>query len=221
MLVDKYGTKSASYYGNYRQDILQLVPKHVGKVLEIGCGTGNTLAYLKDNGHCDWIGGVELFADAASQAASKLDWISQDNIEEMELQIEASSIDMILCLDVLEHLVNPQKVVAYLHTLLTPGGIIIASIPNVRHYSVVVPLVFGGQWEYKSAGGILDNTHLRFFVKNTAIELMESSGLKLDKVINNYAGKKGNVMNIMTLSLLRHFFSLQYFIRVKNIRSST
>ncbi len=216
MLLDKYKVKEESYYGNYRKDILQMLPTHVNKVLEIGCGTGNTLAYLKGNGYCDWVGGVELFRDAANKAATKLDWICEGNIEEIELSIEPGSIDIILCLDVLEHLINPQEVVKYLHTLLTPGGIIIASIPNVRHYSVVIPLFFLGQWDYKSTGGVLDNTHLRFFVKSTAIKLMESSGLKLDKIVSNLAGKKALIMNIITFNLFRHLFSLQYFIRVKN-----
>jgi 2-polyprenyl-3-methyl-5-hydroxy-6-metoxy-1,4-benzoquinol methylase len=184
MLEEKYSKKNSSYYGNYRSDILPLMPKHVARVLEVGCGTGNTLAYLKANGYCDWIGGVELFPDAIEEARCKLDELYEGNIEHIKLQVDEGSIDVILCLDVLEHLVNPEKVVAYLHTLLAPGGIIVASIPNVRHYSVVFPLLFGGKWEYKNSG-ILDNTHLRFFVRKTATNLMQSSGLTIDKIATN------------------------------------
>jgi 2-polyprenyl-3-methyl-5-hydroxy-6-metoxy-1,4-benzoquinol methylase len=213
---DKYEIKTEScYYGNYRQDILPLVPKHVGKVLEIGCGTGNTLAYLKANGYCEWVGGVELFPDAAREAALKLDLLYEADVEQMGLPIAAGSIDMILCLDVLEHLVDPQKVVTYLDTLLAPGGVIIASIPNVRHNSVVIPLVFKNQWEYKTVG-VLDNTHLRFFVKSTAIELMRSSGLKLEKCIgsNFYADRWDRLFNTLTLGLMQSFFFKNYLVKV-------
>ena len=215
MLQDKYETKTDDYYGNYRQDILPLVPKHVRKVLEIGCGTGNTLAYLKDNGYCDWVCGVELFPNAAREAALKLDNLYEDNVEEMRLPIDPASIDMILCLDVLEHLVNPEKVVAYLHTLLTPGGIIIASIPNVRHYTASFPLLFQDKWDYKS-DGILDVTHLRFFVRKTAIKLMESSGLVVEIAMPNVLGKTLRTINNCSFHIFESFFAIQYLIRATN-----
>ncbi|WP_208103072.1 hypothetical protein, partial [Escherichia coli] len=48
------------------------------------------------------------------------------------------------------------------------------SLPNVRHYSVVLPLLFGGRWDYEDAG-LLDRTHLRFFTKASAKALLSSS----------------------------------------------
>lgn len=215
MLEEKYREKIGSYYGNYRSDILPLLPKHVGKVLEIGCGTGNTLAYMKANGYCDWTCGVDLFPSAVEEAATKLDRVYQGNVEQTDLPIEPGSIDLILCLDVLEHLVNPQKVVAYLHTLLAPGGVIIASIPNVRHRSVVLPLVFGNKWEYRDSG-VLDNTHLRFFVKSTAIELMKSSGLKLEMVApSTFYGDRIDKM-VSNIPLVGSFFVINYLVKVSN-----
>jgi 2-polyprenyl-3-methyl-5-hydroxy-6-metoxy-1,4-benzoquinol methylase len=218
-LQDKYETKTGNYYDNYRQDILPLMPDHVSRVLEIGCGTGNTLAYLKANGYCDWICGVELFPDAASQAVTKLDRLYQTNIEERELPIESGSIDLILCLDVLEHLVDPHQVVAYLDHLLVPGGVIIASIPNVRHKSVVMPLVFKNQWNYID-GGVLDHTHLRFFVKDTAIDLMRSSGLQLEKCAGShfYADRWDRLLNQLTFSVFHSFLFKNYLIKVSKNR---
>ena len=218
-MQDKYEIKTSSYYGNYRQDILPLVPNHASRVLEIGCGTGNTLTHLKANGYCDWICGVELFPDAAIQAAPKLDRLYQTNIEETELPIESGSIDLILCLDVLEHLVDPHKVIAYLDRLLAPGGVIIASIPNVRHNSVVMPLVFKNQWNYRD-GGVLDHTHLRFFVEDTAVDLMKSSGLQLDKCIgsNFYADRWDRLLNQLTLGVFSSFFFKNYLVKVSKIR---
>ncbi len=53
---------------------------------------------------------------------------------------------------------------------------IVASLPNVRHYRVSGGLLFRGRWHLQDAG-ILDRTHLRFFVKDTMIELLTHSGL--------------------------------------------
>lgn len=211
MLQKSYQDKSLTYYGGYREDILPLVPKNVRRALDIGCGTGNTLDYLKKNGYCQYTIGVELFPEAATEAQSKLDEVYQESIENFGSFIEEGSIDMILCLDILEHLIEPQKVVKYLHTLLSPSGVMIASIPNVRHYSVVWPLLFQDKWEYKDAG-ILDATHLRFFVKKTAIELVESSGLVHKKVIEKRGGWKCTVMNLLTLGLLKSVYVFQYLI---------
>ncbi len=215
MLLNDYDSKKESYYEYYRKDILPLVPKHVGKVLEIGCGTGNTLAYLKANGYCDWVGGVELFPDAAAEAISKLDKVYEGNIEEMDLPIERGSINMILCLDVLEHLIDPEAVIKKLHTYLVPGGTIIASIPNVNHYSVTFPLFFQNKWDYQE-NGILDKTHLRFFVRQTAINLMSCSGLKVNEILPSLAFKKSIILNIATFKLFESFFTWQYLIKVIN-----
>ena len=215
MLEDRYKAKIFDYYDNYRNDVVPLLPKHTARVLEIGCGTGNTLAYLKANGYCDWTCGVEMFPDAVEEAATKVDLVHLCNIEDALLPIEAGSIDLILCLDVLEHCVNPQKIIAYLHTLLTPEGTIIASIPNVRHYSVVFPLVFKNRWDYEEVG-ILDHTHLRFFVKNTAISLMESSGLKLDSCIisNFYASRMNKILIMISFGIISSFLTKNYLVKV-------
>lgn len=215
MLIDMYGEKADSYYGSYRNDILPLVPKHVDKVLEIGCGAGNTLAYLKANGYCNWVCGVDLFPDAAAEAATKLDQVYQGNIEQMELPIEPGSIDMILCLDVLEHLVSPHNVIEYLHTLLVPGGIIIASIPNIGYFSFGLRLLLQDRWEYEETG-ILDKTHLRFFVKKTAIELMKSSGLSLLDIRSYPMNKRNSFLNSVTLGIFESRLTTQYLIKVVN-----
>ena len=72
---------------------------------------------------------------------------------------------MILCLDVLEHTIDPWGLVANLYNLLKKDGAIIISLPNVRNRKVIFPLLFKGQWTYENSG-LLDKTHLRFlFVK--------------------------------------------------------
>jgi 2-polyprenyl-3-methyl-5-hydroxy-6-metoxy-1,4-benzoquinol methylase len=211
-----YEDKEAQYYKHVRREILPLLPARCERVLEVGCGQGDTLIWIKKTQSvCQWIGGVELFAQSAAVAKQHLDWFSAGNIELLELPIEKQSLDVILCLDVLEHLVDPWRVVARLHEYLKPGGVIIASIPNVRYFKVSLGLFFKGTWRYEQEG-ILDRTHLRFFTKQTAIELMQSSGLQCDAVIGKGVerGRKAYLPNLLTLGLLRPFFEFQYLIRV-------
>ncbi len=209
-----YEGKPEDYFGHSRREILPLFPAHASRVLEIGCGAGDTLAWLKHIGRCDWVGGVELFHDAAEIAKGKFDFVQEGNIEQIELPFEADFFDVILCLDVLEHLVDPWLVIRRLHLLLKPGGVLICSIPNVRHHSVVLPLLFFCRWQY-SKEGILDRTHLRFFSKKSAVELVECSGLRVDAV-NSKSAKawsKSAIVNFLCLTLFQSFFEFQYLVR--------
>jgi 2-polyprenyl-3-methyl-5-hydroxy-6-metoxy-1,4-benzoquinol methylase len=182
-ITQSYASKTDDYFHHSRRDqILPLLPAKCARILEIGCGAGTTLAHLKDTGVCDWVGGVELFPSAAAEAAGVLDFVRQGNIETLELDIEPKSLDVVLCLDVLEHLVDPWATVRKLTLLLKPGGMLIASLPNVRHIRVILPLLIRGEWNY-GAFGLLDRTHLRFFTRSTATALLETGGLRVDRVL--------------------------------------
>src|SRR5262249_50795120 len=123
--------------------------------------------------------------------------------------------DTILALDILEHLVDPWTVLEKLTALLKPGGRIVASIPNVRHFSVTVPLIFLGDWKYQLEG-TLDSTHIRFFTRKTAISFMTSTGLALERWDHTGAKKGwGAIANKLSLGLLKEFFVFQNLIVVR------
>jgi hypothetical protein len=85
--------------------------------------------------------------------------------------------DCVIFADVLEHLVDPWTVLATWSTRLAARGTLVASIPNVLHRSVVRGMLHG-RWDYTDEG-ILDRTHLRFFTRETALELIESAGFRV------------------------------------------
>jgi SAM-dependent methyltransferase len=213
-----YNEKEYKYFTASRRDILPLLPEQAEKVLEIGCGHGDTLLWLKTIRNCKKLAGVELFPEAAAKARERLDVVVEGNVEALELPFEPNEFDLVLCLDVLEHLADPWAVVKRLTALLKPGGSLIASIPNVKHHSVVLPLLLRGRWDYLPAG-VLDKTHLRYFTKATAIELLESAGLTVDKLYSTgrEKGSKSRIANILSLGLLKVFFETQYVIRAAKI----
>jgi 2-polyprenyl-3-methyl-5-hydroxy-6-metoxy-1,4-benzoquinol methylase len=212
-----YKSKGDEYFGNVRLEVLPLLPFFSERIFEVGCGCGDTLAFLKSSRKCQWVGGIELFHDAAEIAKGKIDLLIEGNIESCAMPFEEKYFDVILCLDVLEHLVDPWSAVNNLHRFLKPGGVLICSIPNVKNMSVLVPLLFRGHWEY-SAKGILDKTHLRFFTKKTAIDLASCSGLSVDMVLSTglEKGRKSAFWNLLTLGLFKSFFEFQYLIRAVN-----
>jgi SAM-dependent methyltransferase len=211
-----YEAKEQQYFRQVRSEILPLLPEGLERVVEIGCGGGYTLEHLRITGRCQWTCGVELFPEAARQARERVDEVHEGNIEQMDLPVAPASIDAILCLDVLEHLIDPWTVIRKLHGLLKPGGAIIASIPNVRHFRVVLPLLVSGRWDYTSSG-LLDKTHLRFFTKQSAIGLMESSGLRIDKIeATGLDEPRSRLLNALTLSLARPWLEFQFLLRARS-----
>ncbi len=68
--------------------------------------------------------------------------------------------DYIILGDVLEHLIDPWKIVNELKQYLKKDGYLVSSIPNIMHVSVLRNLVLGN-FTYEDSG-ILDKTHLRF-----------------------------------------------------------
>ncbi|MBI1775081.1 MAG: RdgB/HAM1 family non-canonical purine NTP pyrophosphatase [Proteobacteria bacterium] len=169
------------YYDFERREVTAFLPENAERILEVGCGTGATLAYLKSAGLCRWVGGVEPAHAPGAIARRHLDGFWAIDIESELPTIGLGSLDAVLCLDVLEHLRDPWSAVRRLAPLLRPGGVLIASIPNLRYYKVVLPLLLRGEFRY-AEGGILDRTHLRFFVERTARELIQQGGLVVDRV---------------------------------------
>ncbi|MFH2069951.1 MAG: class I SAM-dependent methyltransferase [Elusimicrobiota bacterium] len=157
--------------------VVKLV-KPNSKVLEIGCATGYIGKYLKEKVNCEsW--GVEIDPDSAEMAKPYYQKILVGNIEnEQILQQIDRKFDFILCMNVLEHLVNPLGVLQKIKKFLAPAGRVIITLPNIAHFSIRVRLLFG-KFDYEDYG-ILDNTHLRFFTLKTAKEMIESSGLKIE-----------------------------------------
>tara|TARA_R110000824_G_scaffold390760_2_gene587436 strand:- start:106725 stop:107384 length:660 start_codon:yes stop_codon:yes gene_type:complete len=203
------------YYGIARTEVFDLLPQNCSRILELGVGMGATMAALRKVRDISFAAGVELMPEIAERARTHIDEVLSGDIETLEMPQSWTGFDLILCLDVLEHLADPWTVVRQLHERLAPGGVIVASLPNVNHVSVSLPLFFRGEWELKDAG-ILDRTHLRFFVKKTAIELMTSSGLSLQATGTGGLPKysKRWWQNRLSGGLFERFLATQYFIRV-------
>lgn len=210
-----YTFKEERYFDSVRKEIEPLLPEKIDKVLEIGCGSGATLEWLKREKGCIWVGGIELNKAVSFYAEKQLDFFMNANIENIDLPFNKNTFDVILCLDVLEHLIDPWIVVTKLSRLIKPGGVLIVSLPNILHISALIPLLLKDRWDY-APSGILDKTHLRFFTKKTSIELLENGGLCVEKVIPHLPHKKGSktwLFNLFTLSIFKRFLTTQYLIR--------
>ncbi|WP_016871900.1 methyltransferase domain-containing protein [Fischerella thermalis] len=147
-------------------------------VIDFGCATGY-FARLASSKGCR-ITGIEINAKAAKIAEKYCEKVIVADLDFVNLKdvLAETKFDIAVFGDVLEHLRNPWRVLEETRELLQPGGYVIASIPNIAHGAIRLALL-QGKFEYTELG-ILDNTHLRFFTRQTVTELFERSGYFVD-----------------------------------------
>ena len=117
--------------------------------------------------------------------------------------------DCIVCADVLEHTRDPWEVLRKLRRVLDPKGVLIVSLPNLRHFKPLYVLLMN-RFEYE-ASGILDRTHLRFFTLHTMRQMLRESGYEiLRRSENRSRGGMYDVLVLFSLGALKPFTVYQY-----------
>jgi SAM-dependent methyltransferase len=203
----------ADYYGHVRTEIADLLPPKAASILEIGSAAGGTLKWIAARYPGARTTGVEGLAENLPQLQQNAD---EAYIADLDtgLPDQLGRYDLILALDVLEHLKEPDSVLQRLvANHLAPDGSIIVSLPAVSHYSVSLPLLLRRRFDYADEG-ILDRTHLHFFVESSCVALMNRSGLVVsDGCLGGFFGSKTRLADLLTFGLLRHWLAKQYIMR--------
>lgn len=95
--------------------------------------------------------------------------------------------DYIVLSDILEHLPRPDILLLDLKKYLKKDGQIIISLPNIARAEIRIQLLLG---KFNYAPGILSSDHLRFFTKNSAIDMFQKCNFKIKKIIPTGLGHK-------------------------------
>ena len=82
--------------------------------------------------------------------------------------------DAMLFRNVLEHVSDPARLLRALLPSLADDGVIVCSVPNVKHWSVLEPLLVHDRWTYADAG-LLDRDHLRLFTLDEIGEMLDDA----------------------------------------------
>lgn len=207
------------YHDLVRSDVIPFVLPRGGTLLDVGGGIGGTAIELKDLGLADRVGVIDLVRPQKDRPGLDFRYAGDLGAEDplATAILQEGPFQTILCLDILEHLIDPWTMVRRLHSALAAGGQLIASIPNVRNYQVLLPLLFRGEWNLADAG-LLDRTHLRFFVRGSAAELMTSSGLHLDLIVGKPSSRRRDkLIRKLSMGSLDEFLVYQWIIRATRV----
>jgi SAM-dependent methyltransferase len=162
------------------------VVEWVGKdksVLEMACHTGYVSVWMQRAG-CK-VTGVELYAPALEKATPFLHRAICGNVESEDTwaEIEKEQYDVVLYMHILEHLVDPETVLARTKKVLKPGGRVIVCLPNVSNWENRWEM-FRGDFHYTEVG-VMDKTHLRFYNYFTAQDMIQRCGFNIDEYCGN------------------------------------
>ncbi len=160
-------------------ELIEHLPTRVRRVLDVGCGAGaRGLAIKQATGA--HVTGVEHGHAAAQLARTRLDEVHEVDLTGVtaagQLPWHPAPYDVIVLADVLSRVSDPDGLLALLVPHLAPDGRVIATIPNVKHWSVVLPLLLHDRWEYQAAGP-LHFSNLRFFTMVEIAGVLRRAGL--------------------------------------------
>jgi len=203
--------KPSGYYGLERADVVAELPRPVGRALDVGCGEGGVGRSLRAVG-ATWVSGIELVPAAAEAARGVLDEVYAGPVEAALAEHGvAGPFDTICCYDVLEHLVDPEPVLRSLRELAAPGARLHVSIPNARHFSLIVDLVLRGTFGYAESGH-RDATHLRWYTRRDIVALVGRTGWDVQWAVADTFRGRNRYVDRLTLRRAREFLALQWHV---------
>jgi 2-polyprenyl-3-methyl-5-hydroxy-6-metoxy-1,4-benzoquinol methylase len=147
------------------------------RVLDLGVADGSVASVLTTMGCRVW--GIDIDPDAAEVAREVCEEVIVADLSAVDLVecFNRQRFDVVLMLDVLEHLTDPAGLLRRLAPVLEDGGWAVISVPNVAHASVRLALL-DGRFTYTDVG-LLDRTHLRFFDRDGVANLLRDAGWEM------------------------------------------
>jgi 2-polyprenyl-3-methyl-5-hydroxy-6-metoxy-1,4-benzoquinol methylase len=221
--MNLYEQKRDEYFLNIRRDLVSFIPQNPdNRILEIGAGGGDTLVHIKKAGLAREVMGIELFEMPGTQQKNpSIDKFVVGNIETMSIEAPLNYFDVILCGDVLEHLINPWVVGDKLIPHLKVNGLFVISVPNFREMLNLYTIFFRADFRYESEG-IRDKTHLRFFCRKNILELVSRPNLQVvehcpsfTKTVKGQWQYKRKIINKFTFGVFKDLFAAQYLVVAK------
>jgi 2-polyprenyl-3-methyl-5-hydroxy-6-metoxy-1,4-benzoquinol methylase len=188
-------------------------------ILDVGAAQGILGQLLAES--CLTIDAIEPNSQWADAARPFYREVINSTVEAANLPDD--TYDCIICADVLEHLPDPLSTLKRLKEAAKLDATFIISLPNVAHLAVRTMLLFGRF--PKMERGILDKTHLQFFTKDTAKNLLTDAGLRVDRALttvvpledfgNGIFTKAMMGMQRLAVAVLPRMFAMQWIFIAK------
>lgn len=193
------------------------------RVLEIGAGPGSITRVLNQGQACTVVG-LERDPSAIAKLSRFCERVIQADLNNPQWVDELDALgrlDFLVCADVLEHVLEPQRVLRQMAGLMQDDTSIVVSLPHVGHAAIHACL-YQGDFEYRD-WGLLDRTHLRFFGIENMAQLFREARLRIVHVEfvmkspweTEFASKWQRLPFLMRQQLLKNRYAEVYQVVVK------
>jgi len=192
------------YFKANRHEMLAFIPKNATRILEVGCGEGAFCKGLKRDDREIW--GVEINPIAAQKAVEVFQIVLEGDFNAIYNQLPKNYFDCVIFNDVLEHVYAPWDTIKMVKPLLSSNGVLVSSIPNFRFMSnLIIEILYHGEFRYKVEGGILDDTHIRFFTSKSICRMFREQGYEIEfhQGINADNRLKFKIFNLLTFGFFK------------------
>jgi SAM-dependent methyltransferase len=156
------------------RDLRELLTTRVAstdRCLDVGCGDGSHYADWLNQNATAYVG-VDISENAVRRARERgLDARLIDDAA--SLPFEDKSFDVVTCFEVFEHLFQPSAAALEIARVLRPGGVLLASVPNVAYWRWRLDLFLLGRWnpagDSQSVARPWRDPHIRFFNRGRSV----------------------------------------------------
>jgi 2-polyprenyl-3-methyl-5-hydroxy-6-metoxy-1,4-benzoquinol methylase len=156
--------------------LLNLIPPdNSGRALDCGCGAGDNARLLKER---HWsVTGITLSQPEQTIALQYCEQVYLADLEQGLPQAAKTKYELVIMSHILEHLVNPAKLLQAVKEVLLPNGLVAVALPNVLAYPQRLKFL-RGKFEYEKSG-VMDETHVRFYTFATGAKLLQAQGYEI------------------------------------------
>lgn len=159
-------------------EILESVEAILGngrRLLDVGCGNGALLGLA--GGRYEQMYGCDLAEKALREVSLRGMKTACADLNVGALPYKDNTFDCVTCLEVIEHVVDPLRLLRELHRVLRPQGRLVMTTPNIRYFRNVLKLIVEGRFPHTTTDTFVwGGGHLHYFTRNDLAQLFGEAG---------------------------------------------
>lgn len=183
------------------------------KCLDIGPGTGRWLQFLRDNG-AGYLGAIDLSQKSLNRCSRLCDKTEKKDFEKDSFSFESDFFDILISIEVLEHLRDPDNYLSEIVRVTKKGGIVLMTIPNIVSLISRIRMLFGSLPIALAA----DKTHVKFYRKKDLTRLLAPFNVSPEFIPTSISLNPFNFKSKINIPSVRQISSLDdsllFFFRI-------